>query len=200
MAQGTGEGELVFDVDNLVADCLRAVADTDPRGAVREVLIRALERPDEVAQRLEQDTAGLQILHNSAELTVINVTWAPKMTLPPHDHRMAATIGIYGGAEANTMYRRGEARIQEAGGRLLERGEVFSLGQDAIHHVENPKERPTGAIHVYGGDFVNTPRSQWDPDSLVEEPWSLASFQRLFAEANEEWRRQLGQDLDESVL
>jgi predicted metal-dependent enzyme (double-stranded beta helix superfamily) len=189
----------MFDIDELIDDCKAAVTDADPRGAVRDVLTRALQRPDEVAGAVAQDAAGLQILHNAPELTVLNVTWAPRMAIYPHDHRMAATIGIYGGAEANTLYRRGSERIQKAGGRLLERGDVLSLGSDAIHHVENPRDTPTGAIHVYAGDFVNAARSQWDPDTLVEQPYDLALFQRLFAEANERWRRQLGHDLDETT-
>jgi len=64
--------------------------------------------------------------------------------------------------------------------------------------VNNPLERFTGAIHVYGGDFVNQPRSQWDPDTLLEEPYNLAEVQRLFAAANEKWRAQLGHDLEET--
>ena len=28
-----------------------------------------------------------------------------------------------------------------------------------------------GAIHVYGGDFINQPRSQWGPGPLEERPY-----------------------------
>ena len=95
--------------------------------------------------------------------------------------------------------RRGEERLQEAGGRLLDVGDVFSLGADAIHSVDNPRTVFTGAIHVYGGDFVNQPRSQWDPDTLLEEPYDIDEVRRLFAQANDNWRQQLGSDLDEST-
>jgi predicted metal-dependent enzyme (double-stranded beta helix superfamily) len=121
------------------------------------------------------------------------------MTLHPHEHRMWAAIGIYTGAETNRLYRRGRTRIQPAGERELDTGDVFGLGRDAIHAIHNPRRQFTGALHIYGGDFVNTPRSQWDPDSLLERPFDMADVQRQFAEANAAWRAQLGSDLDEGV-
>ena len=42
-----------------------------------------------------------------ASHVVLNVVWAPRMSIYPHDHRMWAVIGIYGGAEDNTLFRRG---------------------------------------------------------------------------------------------
>jgi predicted metal-dependent enzyme (double-stranded beta helix superfamily) len=122
------------------------------------------------------------------------------MSIYPHDHRMWAVIGIYGGAEDNTLYRRGPDGIVRAGARQLRERDVFSLGADAIHSVDNPARRFTGAIHVYGGDFVNQPRSQWDPDMLAEQCYDPAQVRRLFAEANAAWAAQAGHDLDDEAL
>ena len=189
----------MFDIDTFIAECGDALREPDPRRAVREILVRTLERPTPVAAALGKNSAGMEILHNSAELTVLNVIWAPKMSLYPHDHRMWAVIGIYGGAEDNTLYRRGPERIHASGGRELRDRDVLALGAEAIHSVTNPQRRFTGAIHVYGGDFVNQPRSQWDPDTLIEQTYNLDQVRRLFAAANAEWAAQLGQDLDEEV-
>jgi predicted metal-dependent enzyme (double-stranded beta helix superfamily) len=188
----------MFDVDHFVADCRTAVGVADARGAVRELLLRTMEQPTHVADVLGRDEAGITVLHCDADVTVLNVIWAPGMAIYPHDHRMWAAIGIYGGAEANTLYRRGPV-LQPAGERFLDTGDVIGLGSDAIHAVHNPRDRFTGAIHVYGGDFLNEPRSQWDPDSLQEQPYDLDQVRRLFAQANEQWRAQLGQDLDEAA-
>jgi predicted metal-dependent enzyme (double-stranded beta helix superfamily) len=73
---------------------------------VREVLLRTLEQPGAVAEWLGRSEDGLEILFNSSVLTVLNVVWAPRMSIYPHDHRMWAVIGIYGGAEGNTLFRR----------------------------------------------------------------------------------------------
>ena len=54
--------------------------------------------------------------------------------------------------------------------------------------VANPTRQLTGAIHVYGGDFVNQPRSQWGPGPREERPYDLAVFNQLFDEANRAWR------------
>jgi predicted metal-dependent enzyme (double-stranded beta helix superfamily) len=189
----------MFDIEQFVAACRLAASGSNPPGQVRELLERELEHSDEIAAALGGGRARLEVLYNDANLTVLNVIWAPHMTLYPHDHRMWATIGIYGGAEENALYRRGAERLQPAGSRSLDSRDVLSLGKDAIHSVHNPRDRYTGAIHVYGGDFVSKPRSQWDPDTLLEEPYDLEQVRRLFAAANDEWRSQLGQDLDESA-
>jgi predicted metal-dependent enzyme (double-stranded beta helix superfamily) len=61
------------------------------------------------------------------------------------------------------------------------------LGDDAIHAVANPTDRLTGAIHVYGGDFVNEPRRQWGPGPREERPHDFAVTLEQFAEANRAW-------------
>jgi predicted metal-dependent enzyme (double-stranded beta helix superfamily) len=189
----------MFDLDTFITDCQTAAADSEPRFASRELLTRTLESAAELQDVLGKDEGGINVLYNAEDLTVLNVIWAPHMSLYPHDHRMWATIGIYGGAETNTLYRRGTATIQKAADRLLEDGDVLSLGADAIHAVYNPRERFTGAIHVYGGDFIRAPRSQWDPDTLLEGRYDLDEVGRRFARANEAWRSQLGADLDETA-
>ena len=189
----------MFDIDSLIAECRDAMREPDPRRAVREILIQTLEGRTQVASALAKNSAGLDILHSSEDLTVVNVIWAPKMSVYPHDHRMWAVIGIYGGAEDNTLYRRGPERIQASGERELRDGDVLVLGPEAIHAVTNPCDRFTGAIHVYGGDFVHQPRSQWDPDTLLEAPYDLEQARQRFAAANAEWAAQVGQDLDETA-
>lgn len=190
----------MFETDVLVADCLTAVrGETDARRAVREILARTLSKPEPVVQAIGKDVGGIDLVYSSDELTVLNVIWAPGMAIYPHDHRMWAVIGIYGGVEDNTMYRRGPEQIVEAGGKSLRESDVIALGADVIHAVANPERRFTGAIHIYGGDFVNQPRSQWDPDTLAEQPYDLEQVRALFAQANADWAAQLGNDLDEKI-
>ena len=61
------------------------------------------------------------------------------------------------------------------------------LGDDTIHSVANPGGQLTGAIHVYGGDFVHRPRSQWGPGPEEERPYDIDDAHRQFAAANEAW-------------
>jgi predicted metal-dependent enzyme (double-stranded beta helix superfamily) len=160
-------------MDEVVADCVEALAEPDPRGAVREVLTR-LVTDRALTEGRDEFTVGLHVLYRSHDLTVLNVIWPPLMTLFPHDHRMWAAIGIYGGREENAFYRRDGDAVVPSGGRELADGAVLLLGDDVIHSVHNPaRSAYTGAIHVYGGDFVGTPRSQWEPTTLTEQPYDL---------------------------
>jgi predicted metal-dependent enzyme (double-stranded beta helix superfamily) len=180
----------VFDVDDFVDECHRARAEAEPRLAVRNVLGRALRTPDSVASVLDPQEGGLTMLYHDDELTVLHVVWAPGMTIVPHDHRMWAVIGIYAGQEDNVFYRRpgpDSRSLVESGGKALTTGDVAVLGDDTIHGVTNPRDRLTGAIHVYGGDFVRQPRSQWGPGALIERPYDLDQARQHFADANAAW-------------
>jgi predicted metal-dependent enzyme (double-stranded beta helix superfamily) len=101
---------------------------------------------------------------------------------------MWSVIGIYAGREDNIFWRRlgGEAgrRIEAAAAKALSEKEVEPLGANIIHSVTDPISRLSGAIHVYGGDFFATPRSEWDPETLSEQPRDVARNLRLFEEAN----------------
>lgn len=155
----------MFDIDDFVADCIGAVAETEPRLAVKNVLQRAMSEPVQVAQALPTTRAELVPLHVSERLTVLKVVWAPGMRFRPHNHLMWAAIGLYAGQEDNIFYRRCGRGLDESGGRTLCTGDVALLGDDTIHAVENPRSTFTGAIHVYGGDITARPgRSEWDED------------------------------------
>lgn len=174
----------MFDVEALVADLKASMAEGDVRAAARDVLARALVRPAEVAAAIAPAAGGLTLLHHEPDLTVINIAWAPGMRLLPHDHRMWAIIGIYDGVEDNQFYRRDGETLAETTGKRLTTGDITTLGTATIHAVANPSSRLTGAIHVYGGDFVNEPRSQWGPDDLVERTFDMEVVTRTFADAN----------------
>lgn len=98
---------------------------------------------------------------------------------------MWAAIGIYGGNEDNSFFRRTPDGIEASGGKRLATGDVALLGDDVIHGVANPTDRYTAAIHVYGGDFFAQQRSQWNPATLQEEPFDLEAVQQLLRDADE---------------
>jgi predicted metal-dependent enzyme (double-stranded beta helix superfamily) len=181
---------VVFDLDAFVAECRAAAAHSESRVAIREVLTRAVRSSDDVADELRPTEGGITVLHHAPELTVLHVVWAPHMVLNPHDHRMWAAIGVYSGQEDNAFFRRtgpDKRGLVESGGRQLHEGDVVVFGDDTIHSVTNPADRLTGAIHVYGGDFVNEPRSQWVPGISEERPYDLAATMQQFADANRAW-------------
>jgi len=178
----------MFDLDRFIADCREAVAASHSHKAAREVVARALADPSAVLKGVgEPRFAGVEAIYRGDDVTIFNVVWAPLMTILPHDHRTWAVIGVYTGAEDNVYWRRtgepGDTRIEAAGARSLRVGDAEPLGRDIIHSVTNPIPRLTGAIHVYGGDFVAIARSEWDPQTLTERPYDTEKNFRMFAEA-----------------
>jgi predicted metal-dependent enzyme (double-stranded beta helix superfamily) len=178
----------MFDVDRFVADCRATAAASGPAG-VLDIVARAVAGPGDVLAALgEPERAGVQVLHRSPELTVLNLVWGPQMFQIPHNHLMWAVLGIYTGREDNVFWRRPAGapggRIEAAGARALCAREAVPLGADIIHSVVNPIRRLTGALHVYGGDFFAVPRSEWDPEHLVEQPYDIDRTLALFEESN----------------
>ena len=155
---------------------------------MREVVAKAVSDPSGVLAALGEPTrAGLNRIYQSPELTILNLVWGPMMTIYPHNHNMWAVIGIYTGREDNVFWRRlpGEtARVEAAGAKSLVEKQAVPLGPDIIHSVTNPIPRLTAAIHVYGGDFFAPGRSEWNPESLLEEPYSSERAMKLFEESN----------------
>jgi len=174
----------MFDKDRFIEDCVAAVG--AGQQAVREVVSAAVSDSAAVMAALgEPRQAGITPLYRSSELTVLNFAWAPCMSLMPHNHQMFAVIGIYSGREDNVYWRRNETSIEAAGAKSLGAGEVATLGRNIIHSVLNPIGKMTCALHVYGGDFFapDEPRSEWDHETLREQPWDIDRVRTLFAEA-----------------
>lgn len=179
----------MFDVEEFIAECQAALKEHSPQAAVRELLERAMSAPTDVEAALGTPTkADRGVLYHAPDLTILNVVWAPQQANWPHDHRLWAVIGIYGGQEDNSFYRRGEQQLVQAGGRELHVKDVLPLGEKAIHSVANPRRTFTAAIHVYGGDFFAQPRSEWNPETWEERPFDLERSARAFASANEQLR------------
>ena len=174
----------MFDKDRFIEECIAALA--EGQQAVREVVTAAVSDSAAVMAALgEPQHAGITPLHRSSELTILNFAWAPCMSLMPHNHQMYAVIGIYSGREDNVFWRRNESSIEAAGAKSLGVGDVATLGQNIIHSVLNPIEKMTCALHVYGGDFFepHEPRSEWDHETLQEQPWDIDRVRTLFAQA-----------------
>ena len=174
-----------MDIERFVADCITANEETDAQAAVNGVLARAVSAPRRVLAALgDPDKAGLNVLLSSPTLTIFAATWTPQMNLMPHDHLMWANIGIYTGREDNIFWKRTAEGIKAYGADALLVKDTAMLSEDALHSVTNPLPRFTGGIHIYGGDFFNTKRSQWDPETLEEEPSDGASIREMFHREN----------------
>jgi len=186
------ENELM-DMQSFIEDCIDANREADPQRAVLEVLARGVSDPSAMLKAIGKPTeAGLKVFLRSKELTIFAASWTPQMNLMPHNHRMWANIGIYTGREDNILWKRDGQALVADDVRCLFAGDVAALNNDAIHSVTNPLQRFTGGLHIYGGDFFATERSQWDPETLREEPSNGEVIRNIFKKANEQMRSMNG--------
>lgn len=179
---------MTLEIDDIVDRCRRARAESTPQLAIRDAVAELVADPNSVAEAIGPIVeGGIKLLHRADDLTVLHIAWTPGMRLMPHDHAMFAVVGMYGGQEDNEFFRRTPGGLETAGGRELPASEVLVMGDDVIHAVANRREEYAVALHVYGGDFFNAERSEWDPETFVERPRDLDGTTRLFAAANAAW-------------
>lgn len=177
----------MFDLEHLIEDCRTAVRRDPTHKTVAELLRSAMSDPMAVMNAVgEPESAGLHALYKSDDLTILNVVWRPEMILVPHDHAMWAVIGIYTGREDNIFWRKvkgdPDGRIEAAGAKALSAGDVAPLGKDVIHSVTNPISKYTGALHIYGGDFFEAERLEWEAEGLTAHRWDPEVAKARFAD------------------
>jgi predicted metal-dependent enzyme (double-stranded beta helix superfamily) len=172
-------------IESFVEACTTARLGGDGQHAATD-LMREVFGDRQARARLfgEPDRSGIFPLHRSEHLTFLNVVWKPGMNVGPHNHQTWAVIGMYCGRENNIFWRRlrdeNATRIEAAGAKSFGVGEVMPLGHDIIHSVQNPIDRFSAAIHIYGGDFFALARSEWDAEHLTERPYDMAANQARF--------------------
>lgn len=176
----------MFEKERFIEECRAALKETKPQAAIQDLVARAVSDPASIMRELGvPNRSGVDTLYRGEDLTILNLCWGPQMVFHPHNHRMWAVIGIYQGLEQNYFFRRAKDGLTRHGSKDLSAKDTVPLGAEIIHAVTNPLDQITGAIHVYGGDFFATPRSEWDPETFKEHPYDVEHTMRLFEEANE---------------
>jgi len=177
----------LMEMQKFIEECIEANKDSNPQKAVKEVLERGVSNPSAMLKAIGEPTeAGLKVFHRSKDLTIFAASWTPQMNLMPHNHKMWANIGIYTGREDNILWKPDKKGLEADDVRCLFAGDVATLNTNAIHSVTNPLQRFTGGLHIYGGDFFATERSQWNPETLEEEPSNGEVIRDIFRKANEQ--------------
>jgi predicted metal-dependent enzyme (double-stranded beta helix superfamily) len=179
----------MFQKERFIEECRAALKERHAQAAIRELVEKAVSEPAQVVRAVgEPKLAGVEKIYRADDLTILNLCWGPRMVFKPHNHHMWAVIGIYGGREQNIFYRRSEKGLTQHGTKEMSARDTIPLGAAIIHAVTNPLDQITGAIHVYGGDFFATPRSEWDPRTFEEHPYDMEHTLRAFEESNVQLR------------
>lgn len=121
-----------------------------------------------------KDRFAMNLLYMPADgaFSVNGAVWLPGQTTPIHDHLTWAMVGIYGGEEHESIYRRTDdrsdprlAKLEEVSERTNTKGHITVLGEAGIHRIDNLSKFPSRSIHVYGIDIGNAEKHSYDPDT-----------------------------------
>lgn len=111
---------------------------------------------------------------------VVSLVWAPGQGTPIHDHSTWGVAGVVENELRIVNYDRmddgtkpGVADLREASAIEAPAGTVTYIlpPNDVIHLIENPTDRTTISLHVYGQSTVEC--NQFDPSKKTYVPWKL---------------------------
>jgi predicted metal-dependent enzyme (double-stranded beta helix superfamily) len=118
-------------------------------------------------------------------LLITAVVWGPGDHASPHDHHTWGMIGVMNNTLSETRFRRLDDG-SDAEYALLEKdrvttfipGEVSLLipDSDEIHQMDNPTDRPTVEIHVYGRDLAGLDRCRFDLETGKVSPFVTKKY------------------------
>jgi predicted metal-dependent enzyme (double-stranded beta helix superfamily) len=179
-----------FTIEGFATGCKQAMTGADDRcQAAKKYLEQTMAEndPGHIVEKLEaaipaDADIGEMIVHTSPELTMLYARVPPHFQSGIHNHTVFACIGQLVGTEVSTVYAQNENSLDVAEVVSANAGEVISLPEDAIHHIENPNDTTGSSLHIYGGDFyaVMDERSLWSFDDHEEKPFS---FKELIKES-----------------
>jgi len=79
----------MFEKEQFIADCRAALDGWRASRDVREVVARAVSDPAGLIQSLGEPKQGaVQCVHQSPELTILNVIWPVGQIVMPHNHEI----------------------------------------------------------------------------------------------------------------
>jgi predicted metal-dependent enzyme (double-stranded beta helix superfamily) len=198
-----------FSIEEFAKSCKEAMNGAENRElAVKKFLEQTLKENDPMDIVNVLDAAipkgadiGEMIVHTSPELTMLYARVPARFQSGIHNHTVFACIGQLIGSEISTVYTKTNdgKGLTVTGTLTANAGEVVSLPEDAVHHIENPNTETGRSLHIYGGDFnaVMEERSLWDYDDFEEKSFS---FQGLIQESIKGMKRNQNQTgLDEIV-
>jgi predicted metal-dependent enzyme (double-stranded beta helix superfamily) len=172
-------------VDRFVADCLDAAATEDQVPALRELMERAVSKPQALRDRfpvpVDPDDDG--ILHRSSGLFVSSGIFPRGFETGLHDHSVPAVIGVWARHEDNLLYRRTKDGLEAEERLRVESGSVLVLDADTVHDVHAPVDGWSGALHVYLGDILAADRSSWADPAEPPIPFDGAALGRRWSTA-----------------
>ncbi len=173
-----------FDIARFVETCFAALEADKPVEAIKDLLVVTVDKPDTLIEGLPDPLGQELVLFRDPRLTIIQVTIAPGLRYPPHNHGMEVAIGLYSGLEQNLWFG-GSASDSISVRRVseLRAKDSIKMNGGVIHAVANPAGQYSAGLHVYLGDLIAHDRTLWHPDTLQPMPFDNDKYFGLVREA-----------------
>ena len=168
----------VFEIDNFVNNARQAANAQNPRAAIKSLMEATVGDPVTLQQSIPDYDEDDIIWFEDEHVSIWHCRFIPGKSVPPHDHQMSATIGLYRGSERNEFYNKPtDTGIIKSGELILQAGDVTQIGPNAIHSVRCVGDQPCCGIHVYLGKLTTVQRSLVDPRSGEQLAFSDDNYQ-----------------------
>jgi 3-mercaptopropionate dioxygenase len=135
--------------------------DADTVEAVCSALRPALSSPDLLLpEHRIGDSAGYRshLLHVAPDgaFSLVALVWLPGQATAIHDHLSWCVVGVYQGAEYETLFRpTPSGHLVASGSTIAYPGDVAGLLPPGdIHRVHNTADATAISLHVYGADLT----------------------------------------------
>lgn len=168
-----------FNTDSFISECRTAAAGDNAVKQIRAIVQNAVQDPRTLQDALGPFEGDDIILYEDETVSIQHCRFDPGLHVPPHDHRIAAIIGVYEGGEINHFYTRDDHQLVRKKTKKVMPGDVISMGPEAIHSVEPGSKECGYAIHVYLGPLSDVERSLYDWESGTEYRYTKDQYKEL---------------------
>lgn len=166
-------------LEKLVND-LKAAARTENAPSLIKSLVQDFVKNPEMAKSAMPDYSENDvIIFEDDSISIWYCRFDPGTVVPPHDHKMSATIGVYQGIEQNNLFTRQGAELTLEKTTDIQAGQVVQIAPEAVHGVHCTSDDPSEAIHVYLGALTQVDRSLFDVEKGEEMAFTDENYQRL---------------------
>lgn len=166
-------------LENLITRARAAAASENPTTALRELLKDTQTDQAAMAEAIAAQSEDEVLLFEDDTCSIWTCRYSPDVVMPPHEHCMTVHIAVYKGREVEVLYHRESDQLRHAKNRIVETGEVLSLGPDAVHAVTADGDGQSHAIHIYQGPLTQVTRSLFDWTSGGKVAFTMENFHAM---------------------
>ena len=125
--------------------------------------------------RMGDDIAQWLLYREDQRLALFTLVLPPGAATPVHDHLAWGLVGLHGGRQRETFYRRADdgAELTRLREEELCRGDYYRLvpPENDIHAVETVSDEPSVSVHLLGADVGCIERHAYDTAENAVDPF-----------------------------